>query len=447
MLLCLLEFTLRALIIDVSKSLSVLLNQHCAGLHLATETHTSGSRALKSYQQAPFDLVCVALQLSDMDGISFARKLQKLQGEPPLQLILIGDIEDPALVAEAHAAGVTNICQPFHIDALLDQISNWVVRSRLVSLAGTVLYVEADPAYATPTINELQTLGYRVKHVRDVVDALTSLKTDAYDLLITDYVESDRVSGLELIQTIRSQQQHPLQTPILVLANMADKQKKIAIMQSGANDFVDKDGPVEEFIVRVGNLVQNRNLYQQALYEHTKLQTLAMTDQLTGIHNRHYLFNVAPQKISESRRHQFPISLVIIDLDKFKLINDNYGHDMGDQVLRAVGNLLHQQCRREDLVARFGGEEFVLLLTHCGLEQAAAKADKIRLALMALRPENLDISASFGVAGFDTSIETTFRELFGRADTAVYLAKTNGRNRVEVNLSSNQALAPPRPAA
>ena len=121
-----------------------------------------------------------------------------------------------------------------------------------------------------------------------------------------------------------------------------------------------------------------------------------------------------------------------MDLDKFKHINDTYGHATGDEVLRETGKLLKKLCRKEDIVARFGGEEFVLLLSHCNGEQATNKAESIRQELEALTPANLSVTGSFGIATLENDLKLNFNQLFSLADAAVYRAKEGGRNRVEV---------------
>jgi two-component system cell cycle response regulator len=129
-------------------------------------------------------------------------------------------------------------------------------------------------------------------------------------------------------------------------------------------------------------------------------------------------------------RHSIPFSLVVIDLDHFKQVNDNYGHTTGDNVLAEMAGALRRHCRKEDIVARFGGEEFIVLLSHCDLQQAADKAEDIRLALETLQPLGLTVTASLGVSAMPEGSLFEFRDLFAAADEAVYQAKHEGRNRV-----------------
>lgn len=160
-----------------------------------------------------------------------------------------------------------------------------------------------------------------------------------------------------------------------------------------------------------------------------KLQGLAMHDQLTGLYNRHYLVEVARSKMAEAIRHQWSLCLLVLDLDLFKSINDKHGHLVGDKVLEKLASLLSEHNRAEDIVARFGGEEFVLLLSQCNADQATHKAEQIKQEIELLNPNNISITASIGIAELDPQ-KDSFESLMDRADKAVYKAKEAGRNCV-----------------
>ncbi|WP_057832856.1 ABC transporter substrate binding protein [Colwellia sp. TT2012] len=159
-----------------------------------------------------------------------------------------------------------------------------------------------------------------------------------------------------------------------------------------------------------------------------EFEFLATHDPLTGLHSRNYLEDVAFNRIEiAAKRHQ-SVSLLMIDLDHFKKINDNYGHAVGDCVLKSVGKVLIDQIRNEDTAVRFGGEEFVIILYHCSLSEAKEKAEDLRRKIENLKPNDISTSASIGVA--ELHLGEGFNELFKRADDAVYLAKEKGRNCV-----------------
>jgi len=162
-----------------------------------------------------------------------------------------------------------------------------------------------------------------------------------------------------------------------------------------------------------------------------KFESMAMHDQLTGLFNRHYLQDMASRKISSAIRHQRPLSLLMMDIDHFKMVNDTHGHPAGDAVLQQVAKLLQEQIRDEDIIIRFGGEEFVILLDQCAVIEAEYKAQHLRKIVETLNPNKIFVSVSIGVAQLNSS-EKNCSELLKRADLAVYQAKELGRNCVVV---------------
>lgn len=427
---------MRAMVIDISKSLTVLLSQHLAGQQVKTITHNNGQMALDMLKQARCDLVCVSMHLEDMSGIEFVEKLRKIDQQKQTHVIMLTTTEDASALTEALKAGVNEIFHKEHVNTILEHITSWSQNTKLHTSQGNILYVEDNHATALVVSEQLKHIGYTVEHVTRASQALDLFNQNKYDLLMVDYILEGGMSGLELIQEIRLKQAHSFETPILVLSGMEDEDKKIELLRSGANDYLSKRASRDEIAVRVNNLIRTKRLFEQVQYQHEKLQHLAMTDQLTELHNRHYLFEAAPQKISEAQRHRFPVALLIVDLDKFKDINDTHGHATGDEVLKATGLLLRKLCRKEDIVSRFGGEEFVILLSHCSQQQALDKAESIRAELEKMKPANLKVTGSFGVATLEPGQESTFNQLFSLADNGVYRAKEAGRNRVELESST-----------
>lgn len=167
-----------------------------------------------------------------------------------------------------------------------------------------------------------------------------------------------------------------------------------------------------------------------------KLQEQAISDPLTGLYNRRYLSEFLPRELARSGRNVTPIAVILIDLDQFKQVNDSFGHEAGDIVLNAVGNLLKSKVRGSDIACRYGGEEFALVLPETGAEPAARRAEDIRLAISALELSHAGnslgkIAASFGIALFPDHAEDT-DDLLRVADIALYAAKGAGRNRVVI---------------
>jgi diguanylate cyclase (GGDEF)-like protein len=176
----------------------------------------------------------------------------------------------------------------------------------------------------------------------------------------------------------------------------------------------------------LGIVVAVRNLEKA----HLQIITLVNTDSLTRLANRRFFIDFLEKAMAFAKRHGQALSIIIADLDKFKAINDTYGHQAGDQVLAAFGQVMQASIRREDLAARFGGEEFILMLPGTTLEDATILAERLRESLenLAFPPLETRVTASFGIAQFRP--DDTFETLVKRADEALYAAKAAGRNRV-----------------
>lgn len=239
------------------------------------------------------------------------------------------------------------------------------------------------------------------------------------------------MSGTDLVHRIRGLQDARGHIPIIASTTQTDDKLRLKLYRAGINDFLPKPVLLEELFLRVRNLITNKRLLDKVHDQRRELYAMATTDKLTGCHNRHSLTEFAKKFISQAVRHQYPISLMMLDLDFFKKINDTYGHAVGDIVLEEMGKLLNCSFRDGDMVARFGGEEFVVLLNHCDTETVLDLAEKTRQQIEQLKPNQLTISSSIGVTTLAPGTTFDFEALFHAADLAVYKAKENGRNQVQ----------------
>ena len=166
---------------------------------------------------------------------------------------------------------------------------------------------------------------------------------------------------------------------------------------------------------------------------HEKVERLSIADGLTGLYNRRFVSERLDEEYSKAVRYELPLSILIMDVDFFKRVNDTFGHQVGDNALIAVAKALQASVRESDLVGRYGGEEFVILLPHTGLEKALSVAEKIRQAVSETPIEGMGekrITISIGAAGFPDIKVANMEELVRKADEALYRAKEGGRNQV-----------------
>jgi len=240
------------------------------------------------------------------------------------------------------------------------------------------------------------------------------------DIILLD-IEMPEMNGYEVCKHLKSNSETSPIPIIFVTGKIAEKDEEKGF-DLGAADYIAK--PIRPRIVATRVKTQLTVKLQQ-----DKLERMAMYDQLTELHNRHFLFKAAKQKISSAFRHNFPLSVMVIDIDLFKSINDSHGHPSGDAVIKAVAKTLAVEFRGEDITARFGGEEFVVVLCNCNLENAKIKAEKIRAKIEKLKPIGINTTVSIGLSQIDNEQES-FTDLLEKADQALYRAKESGRNQV-----------------
>lgn len=247
---------------------------------------------------------------------------------------------------------------------------------------------------------------------------------DNPDLIILDY-HLPKARGLELLETLKASQTTADIPVIMVSHQEISSEQVVAALEAGAADVIGKPIHPIEFNARVKVALRSYGI-QKALKEK------AATDALTGLYNRSILETRLQSELKRGQRHNIPISAVMLDIDNFKHINDTYGHLFGDQVLKALGEILIKRARTEDMVIRYGGEEFLLLLFGADVQGSFAFAERVRLdfhsKIFHANGESIHFSLSAGLAQFVANDKQN--ELINKADKALYLAKRTGKNKV-----------------
>ena len=294
----------------------------------------------------------------------------------------------------------------------------------------TILIADDDRAIRTVLSQALGRQGHDVRTTGTAAGLWQWVEAGEGDLVITDVNLGGSMSGTDLIERIRKIEDGRGFVPVIAITSDSCDQLRIGLYQKGVNDFLQKPILAQELLVRINNLMTNKRLLDKVHDIRRELYALATTDELTGCHNRHSMMEFSDKFIAQAKRHNYPVSMLVIDLDHFKSVNDNHGHAAGDAVLKQTGALLNRSFRDGDLVTRYGGEEFVVLMPHCGSEHARAKAEELRVAIEKLRPEGLDITTSIGVSSIEAGGDGDFEALFHAGDEGVYKAKEGGRNQV-----------------
>jgi two-component system cell cycle response regulator len=315
-------------------------------------------------------------------------------------------------------------------------------RDSLISIVpvapGGVLVVDDDEHVRLDVVRSLTNLAIMAEQARNGVDALdvAQEKAGALDCILLDLSLPD-IDGWEVLRRLHTDAETK-SIPVLVLTDRAPTDAElVAIVEAGAIDHMVKPLSAPVLCAKV-RAICDRSREQRELRNRLRhaLENAAH-DALTGMFNRRYFERRLREESAHARRHKRPFSLLMIDLDHFKLINDTYGHEDGDRVLVHMAEVIHGGIREDDIACRFGGEEFVVLLRATDGMAARVVANRLRTALAA-KPlvlgesrEPKHVTFSCGIAASDERNGFKTDDVLGRADAALYRAKRGGRNRVE----------------
>lgn len=298
-----------------------------------------------------------------------------------------------------------------------------------------VLVVHDSPVSRKLLESALSQRPYRLIFATTGQEAMELFAEHRPDLVIMDWTMPD-VTGRKICRRMRSMLENSY-TYIIVLARKGHKTSLIEALDAGADTHLTKPFDHGELIARVGAGIRMIELHRRIARKNVVLERLALTDTLTGLPNRRAIENWAVNQLSSATRHGSSFWVVQADLDHFKQVNDIFGHDAGDAVLKKFSQILSAHLRHSDLCGRLGGEEFLIVLTGTTREGALTVIERIRAELamtpLAIGGCTVAVTASFGLAGFEGNESSSgFTELRRLADTALYSAKHKGRNCIEI---------------
>jgi diguanylate cyclase (GGDEF)-like protein len=304
-----------------------------------------------------------------------------------------------------------------------------------MAMSNSVLIIDDSDAVRERIIKILESfdLFSRYYEAEDGLEGFKKLLSAPVDIILCD-LEMPRIDGFKFLTMMKSRPE--LQdTPVIMLTGRDDRELKIKGLEQGASDYITKPFDAEELVARVKVHLKIKNLQDDLKRTNELLLELSNTDHLTGLFNRRYLMEALGKEVQRSVRKAGNLSLIILDIDHFKQVNDTYGHLQGDVVLQKVAQQLQKELRAYDTAARYGGEEFIAVLPDATLEEAVFVAERVRASVEATKFSGalspLKLTVSIGVARFSSPDCTTVDSFIKLADDSLYRAKANGRNRVE----------------
>ncbi len=283
----------------------------------------------------------------------------------------------------------------------------------------------------------LELLGekYDVMVAIDGASALEIAQEEEIDLILLDIMMPE-MDGYEVCKRLK-QNPKTKEIPVIFLTAKSDEDSIEKAYDVGGIDYITKPFRPKELLARVNRELKIQSLIKELKASYEKLQELAQTDPLTRLYNRRYFSEISSNILNLAKREKKPLSVVMLDIDKFKRVNDTYGHQVGDEVIVSLANILKANKRESDIVCRYGGEEFVILLPNTPIDGAVNFANKLREKVQSYIL-NLDdgtilkFTISLGVSSVNLEKEATIEKALNRADEALYESKNSGRNRVSL---------------
>lgn len=385
--------------------------------------HAAGpDEAFSVLRAEPVSLILTAMELEGGNSVSFINGLNSSDFRNIPVIVFTGNdtLEDRKAMYDL---GIVDfILKTNDREVIKHSISVFNREDPMSSAIGSLRYAVLDDSLVDRKVIERIFTMHGIRNVdyfSSGQDLLESGKK--YDVYLVDLVLKD-TSGDKIITAIRGRNDDAVMIAISGVENVKTISRVLSI---GASDYITKPFNYEIFIARLKTNIRNYLLLCEVRTKTAQLELMAITDSLTGISNRRHLFDVLTVETEKARRYGSSYALLLLDIDHFKKLNDTYGHQKGDDLIRRVADVLKNSIRTVDVAGRYGGEEFLVVLTESDLEGAAAVAERIRKEVMKIDDGLITVSGGVAVYGGETG-----DELLKKADALLYRAKNEGRNRI-----------------
>ena len=447
----------RVLVVDDQPLNVKVLEAKLSSEYYEVISATDGAGALAAMREEKPDIVLLDIMMPGMDGFEVCRQMKadpSLVHIPVIVITALSEARDRVRGLEAGADDF--LTKPINENALFarlrsllriklsldelrlrDQTSQQLGLTEAGDAAANeskarILLIEDLPGDAK-LVREVLSREHEVVHLTDTETALRTASIEPFDLIIIS-VELKDSDGLRLCSQLRSRDV-TRNLPLLVLIAENATTKLAKALDLGVSDYLYKPIDSNELIARTRNQVRHKRYQDILRTTYHRSISLAVTDTLTGLYNRLYLTSHLGSLLERVVEEDKPLAIAMIDVDHFKDVNDRHGHAVGDEVLREIAHRLDQFSRATDLVARLGGEEFVIVMPETTVEAAQLVTARLRREVASAPfgttpvEGGLAVTVSIGVAGM-LGDDDTPESLLKRADDALYAAKRGGRNRV-----------------
>lgn len=451
--------TARVLVVDDVAANVKLLEARLAAEYFEVRTASNGPEALRICTREETDVVLLDVMMPGMDGFEVCRKLKAEPRTQHIPVIMVTALDQPGDRVRGLQAGADDfLTKPVDDLALITRVKN-LARVKLLTdemlmrasteeqmgfavamgprfekagRGGRILLVEDRDRSAERMIKTLETEQH-VEREPDSARALLTVPEGDYDLMIVS-LNLENADGLRLCSQVRSLDR-TRHLPIMIIVEPDEEGRLLRGLDMGVNDYILRPVDANELLARVRTQIKRKRYTDHLRMRLEQTVEMAILDPLTALHNRRYMSSHLKTLFEDAAQRGNPLSVLLIDIDHFKAINDGHGHDVGDAVLREFGMRLKRNIRGIDLACRLGGEEFVVIMPDTAVDRAYIVGERLRQCIAAApfyagEPAGpIDVTASVGVAALEYPDDTP-ESILKRADQALYCAKRDGRNRV-----------------
>jgi len=451
--------TARVLVVDDIPVNVRLLEARLSAEYFEVLVANNGLQALEICARERIDVILLDVMMPGLDGFETCRRIKMMPNCAHVPVVMVTALDQTTDKIQGLEAGADDfLTKPVDEIALITRVRNLArvkmlndamlmrattshqlgfadVEARTAALAaesGRVLLVEDHPRTGARLLEAIAR-NHECALEADPAAALLRLAEDDYDVAVVSLGLAD-TDALRLCGQIRSLE-NSRHMPIILLIEQGETDRLLRGLDMGVNDYLVRPVDRNELMARLRTQIRRKKFSDFLRNRLEQSVELAATDSLTGLFNRRYMESHLKTLMLDAQRFQRPLSILVADIDLFKRVNDSYGHDAGDAVLREFASRLRRNTRAHDLSCRLGGEEFVILMPDTPLSRAFQVAERLRAGIaaepFAVAGQQLRVTASVGVAAIMPETDTP-EAIFKRADTALYAAKREGRNRVNV---------------
>lgn len=449
--------TARILVVDDIAANVKLLEARLSAEYFDVLCADNGARALDICNTEQVDIVLLDIMMPDMDGFEVCERLKANFATAHIPVVMVTALDQPADRVRGLKAGADDfLTKPVNDLQLISRVKSLVrlksmsdeLRARAhtaqtigigdpisenvqIEQPGRVLLIDGRASSQERIIKALKPVA-EVFALTEPATALFEAAENDYEMVIVNS-NFDNFDPLRLCSQLRSLERTRF-LPLLLITEQGDEAMIVRALELGVNDYIVRPIDPNELVARTLTQIKRKRFNNRLRENLDQTIEMAVIDALTGLNNRRYLDNHLKILFNRAASRGRPLSVCITDIDRFKQVNDTYGHDAGDEVLREFATRLRSTVRGADLACRYGGEEFVVVMPDTSVDMAASVAERLRSIIedtpFILRSgRELHITASLGIAGNAPSVETP-EQLMRQADRALYEAKSAGRNRV-----------------